>query len=104
VFTNAFLRGSTFSADKLGIWASALCVLHCVVTPVLASMSVLLARLVPGGGANASCAGCGNRGTGGDCADARVSDPQAAANSWANGARVEPYLCRGVLGRTIAFT
>ena len=45
---NASLRSSTFSADSLGIWASALCVVHCIVTPVLVSMSVLLARLLPG--------------------------------------------------------
>jgi MerC mercury resistance protein len=48
VFMNVSLRSSTFSADNLGIWASALCVVHCVVTPVLVSMSVLLARLIPG--------------------------------------------------------
>lgn len=45
---NVSLRDSIFSADNLGIWASALCVVHCVVTPVLVSMSVLLARLIPG--------------------------------------------------------
>jgi hypothetical protein len=45
---NVSVRRSIFSADNLGIWASALCVVHCVVTPVLVSMSVLLARLIPG--------------------------------------------------------
>jgi hypothetical protein len=45
---NASLRVSVFSADRLGIWASALCVVHCVITPVLVSMSVVLARLIPG--------------------------------------------------------
>ena len=45
---NDSLRASTFSADNLGIWASALCVVHCIVTPVLISMSVVLARLIPG--------------------------------------------------------
>lgn len=48
MLTNVSLRGSTLSADKLGICASALCVVHCVVTPVLVSMSVVLARLIPG--------------------------------------------------------
>ena len=37
-----------FSVDKLGIWASALCVVHCIVTPVLLSLSVVFARLLPG--------------------------------------------------------
>jgi hypothetical protein len=45
---NASLRASTFSADNLGVWASALCVVHCVVTPVLISMSVVMARFIPG--------------------------------------------------------
>jgi hypothetical protein len=45
---NASLRASAFSADNLGIWASALCVVHCIVTPVLISMSVVLARFIPG--------------------------------------------------------
>ena len=48
VFMNAFLRSSTLSADKLGVWASAFCVVHCVLTPVLVSMSVVLAHLIPG--------------------------------------------------------
>jgi hypothetical protein len=45
---NVSLRASTFSADRLGVWASALCVVHCVVTPVLVSISVMLARYIPG--------------------------------------------------------
>jgi hypothetical protein len=45
---NASLRASTFSADNLGVWASALCVVHCVVTPVVISMSVVMARFIPG--------------------------------------------------------
>ncbi|WP_353072743.1 MerC domain-containing protein [Tunturiibacter gelidiferens] len=45
---NASLRASTFSADSLGVWASALCVVHCVVTPVMVSMSVVMARFIPG--------------------------------------------------------
>jgi len=44
----ASLRASTFSADSLGVWASALCVVHCAVTPVLVSMSVVMARFIPG--------------------------------------------------------
>ena len=41
-------RVSLFSADKLGIWASALCVVHCVVTPVLISVSAVFAHFIPG--------------------------------------------------------
>jgi len=41
-------RVSVFSADKLGIWASALCVVHCIVTPVLISASAVFAHLIPG--------------------------------------------------------
>jgi hypothetical protein len=44
----ASLRASTFSADSLGVWASALCVVHCAVTPILVSMSVVMARFIPG--------------------------------------------------------
>jgi hypothetical protein len=35
-------------ADRLGVWASALCVVHCVLTPVLLSSSVVLAHFLPG--------------------------------------------------------
>jgi hypothetical protein len=42
------LRVSAFSADNLGIWASALCVVHCIVTPVLISVSAVFAHVIPG--------------------------------------------------------
>jgi hypothetical protein len=45
---NTSLRTSAFSADNLGIWASALCVLHCIATPILLSMSVVFVHLLPG--------------------------------------------------------
>jgi hypothetical protein len=45
---NTLSRTSTFSTDNLGIWASALCVVHCIMTPVLISMSVVFAHLIPG--------------------------------------------------------
>lgn len=45
---SASSRGLDFSADKLGIWASALCVVHCIVTPVLISVSAVFAHLIPG--------------------------------------------------------
>lgn len=35
-------------ADRLGIWASVLCVAHCLLTPVLLSFSAVLAHLLPG--------------------------------------------------------
>src|SRR6266436_1111255 len=41
-------RVSAFSEDNLGIWASALCGVHCIVTPVLRSFSTVLARCIPG--------------------------------------------------------
>lgn len=34
--------------DRLGIWASALCVAHCILTPVLISFSVVFAHMLPG--------------------------------------------------------
>lgn len=45
---SASSRAPVFSADNLGIWASALCVLHCVATPVLISISAVLAHFIPG--------------------------------------------------------
>ena len=38
----------TLSADRLGIVASAACVVHCVATPLLVSFSAVLAHLLPG--------------------------------------------------------
>lgn len=35
-------------ADRLGVWVSGLCVVHCLLTPVLLSASVTLAHLLPG--------------------------------------------------------
>ena len=39
---------SALSADNIGIWASALCVVHCVLAPVLISLSAVAAQLIPG--------------------------------------------------------
>ncbi|WP_263408210.1 MerC domain-containing protein [Terriglobus tenax] len=33
--------------DRLGIWASALCVVHCLLTPVLLSASAVFAHFLP---------------------------------------------------------
>src|ERR1700761_6424192 len=33
--------------DRVGVWASGLCVVHCIVTPVLISMSAVLAHVLP---------------------------------------------------------
>jgi len=41
-------RVSALSADNLGICASALCVVHCIVTPVLLSVSAVFAHFIPG--------------------------------------------------------
>ena len=35
-------------ADRLGVWASVLCVVHCLFTPVLLSFSAVFAHLLPG--------------------------------------------------------
>ena len=34
-------------ADRLGVWTSSLCVVHCVLTPVLISSSAVLAHFLP---------------------------------------------------------
>ncbi len=34
-------------ADQLGVWTSALCVIHCMVTPVVLSLSVVSAHFLP---------------------------------------------------------
>ena len=34
-------------ADTFGIWVSALCVVHCIATPLLLSMSAVVAHLLP---------------------------------------------------------
>jgi hypothetical protein len=41
-------RGSALSTDNLGILAFSLCVVHCLVTPVLISMSAVFAHFIPG--------------------------------------------------------
>jgi hypothetical protein len=46
--SSASADGSNISVDKLGIWASALCVIHCIVTPVLISVSAVFAHFIPG--------------------------------------------------------
>ena len=35
-------------SDRLGIWASALCMVHCIATPVLLSFSAVFAHFLPG--------------------------------------------------------
>ena len=34
-------------ADRLGVWTSSLCVIHCILTPVLISSSAVLAHFLP---------------------------------------------------------
>ncbi len=40
-------RNTPMWADRFGIWASALCVVHCLATPVLLSASAVFAHLLP---------------------------------------------------------
>lgn len=40
-------RVLTIPADRLGIWASTLCIVHCIVTPVVLSLSVVSAHFLP---------------------------------------------------------
>ena len=34
-------------ADRVGVWASALCIVHCLLTPVLLSMSAVFVHFIP---------------------------------------------------------
>lgn len=45
--TAAARRLLAIPADQLGVWTSALCVVHCMVTPVLLSLSVVSAHFLP---------------------------------------------------------
>jgi len=40
-------RVLTFPADQIGIWASGLCVVHCLLTPVILSLSAVSAHFLP---------------------------------------------------------
>jgi uncharacterized membrane protein YfcA len=42
------LKSLTLSPDRLGIWASMLCVVHCIATPFLLSFSSVFAHFLPG--------------------------------------------------------
>ncbi len=42
------LNSFALSPDRVGVWASVLCVVHCIVTPVLISFSAPLAHFLPG--------------------------------------------------------
>jgi hypothetical protein len=41
-------KSLTLSPDRLGIWASALCMVHCIATPFLLSFSSVFAHFLPG--------------------------------------------------------
>jgi peptidoglycan/LPS O-acetylase OafA/YrhL len=40
-------RTLTFPVDQIGMWTSALCVIHCLLTPVLLSISAVSAHFLP---------------------------------------------------------
>jgi len=40
-------RTLAFPVDQIGIWTSALCVIHCLLTPVLLSISAVSAHFLP---------------------------------------------------------
>jgi hypothetical protein len=44
---NLTRRALAIPADRLGIWASALCVVHCLLTPIVLSLSVVSAHFLP---------------------------------------------------------
>jgi len=44
---SASIVGSRQWADRLGVWTSALCVVHCLLTPVLLSFSAVVAHFLP---------------------------------------------------------
>src|SRR5438067_1443019 len=93
---SASSRVSAISADNLGIWASALCVVHCIVTPVLLSVSSVFAHFIPGGD-DPSHAGGWRRGVGCHCTDQGVPDAWTATDSWIDGAGAGLYFCGCVL-------
>ena len=41
-------HSTSLNADRLGIWASALCVVHCLLTPVVVALSPVAAQFLPG--------------------------------------------------------
>src|ERR1700743_85877 len=44
---NLTRRVLAIPADQLGVWASAFCVVHCILTPVVLSLSVVTAHFLP---------------------------------------------------------
>src|SRR5579859_2479096 len=40
-------RTLAFPVDQIGVWTSTLCVIHCVLTPVLLSLSAVSAHFLP---------------------------------------------------------
>jgi MerC mercury resistance protein len=44
---SAMQRRFMFPVDRLGIWVSSLCILHCLLTPILLSLSTVLAHIAP---------------------------------------------------------
>jgi hypothetical protein len=45
--TNSRSRMLAFPVDQIGVWTSTLCVIHCLLTPVLLSLSVVSAHFLP---------------------------------------------------------
>jgi peptidoglycan/LPS O-acetylase OafA/YrhL len=40
-------RALTFPVDQIGVWTSTLCVIHCLLTPVVLSLSAVSAHFLP---------------------------------------------------------
>jgi hypothetical protein len=45
--TNSPSRTFSFPVDRIGIWTSTVCVIHCLLTPVLLSVSAVSAHFLP---------------------------------------------------------
>jgi MerC mercury resistance protein len=45
--TGSRSRSLVFPVDQIGVWTSTLCVIHCVLTPVLLSLSAVSAHFLP---------------------------------------------------------
>ena len=46
-FRSGNQANGVLSADRLGIWASALCMVHCILTPVVLSLSAVSVHFLP---------------------------------------------------------
>ena len=96
-------QGFAFPVDQIGVWTSTTCVIHCLLTPVVLSISAVSAHFLPLG-KNASHPCSGHCRAWSHCTSEGIPQASLFARTGAHGCRPSLHFRWRVLGRSPSVT